>query len=95
MIDVSDNDLLDFMDEYLRSYVHNPPRTEEITFGYAGLTRNMVTEEGTVTAELSYSGMKKLVAMHKQMTTEAAIRSKNETVRYAYEQYEILLKLAQ
>ena len=95
MIEVTDDDMLNFMGEYLRSYIHNPPTTQDITFGYSGMAREMITGEGTVTAELSYSGMNKLVAMHKQATTEAAIRSKNETVQHAYEQYQILLKLAQ
>jgi hypothetical protein len=95
MIDSNSDDMLQFMQEYLLSYVFNSPIREDITFGYAGMTHQVVTSKGTITAELSYDGMSKLVAMHKATLAEAEIRNKNEAVQYAYEQYQILLKLAQ
>ncbi len=89
-----DDDMVAFMDEYLRSYQYNNPNYTDITTIGGGVHR-MILDQGSVTAELSFDSLKKLVVLHKTKVEEAKIRSKNAAVQHAYEQYQILLAMAQ
>lgn len=88
------DDMLSFMNEYLTSYQYNQPTYIDIpTMG--GAVHRVVRDQGSVRAELSFDSLRKLVVLHKTKVEEAKIRSKNEAVQHAYEQYQILLAMAQ